>query len=281
MFISPMLLQAAKDNKPFNRKNYVVEPKLDGIRCIVANMDRLQVYTKQNRLITNRFPELHKCPLPEGTIVDGELIMLDHRGKPDFEAMSARLLSSKNRAPVIFYAFDILRYKGVDVTGLPLLKRKDLLEAAFSENEHYKKITVFEGKATDHFRHIQQEGLEGIVIKRSDLKSAYHSGKSTKSWQTVINWIYADVYIAGFRKNDYSLLASIDAENGFKVPVGIVESGITPMHKKALDSIKRRLVYKENNNFAYMEPVLMARIKTKSWTKEGKLRSPEFLEFAI
>jgi DNA ligase 1 len=281
MFIPPMLLQHAKDNRPFNRKNHVVEQKLDGIRCMISNIEKIYVYTKQNILITNKFPELHNCPLPDGTIVDGELIINDHQGKPDFEAMSARFLSNKNKTPVTFYAFDILRYKGIDVTGLPLMKRKELLDQAFTENEHYKKIRVVEGKASDYFEQIQKDGLEGIVIKRSDPNSKYTIGKSSKSWQSVINWIYAEVYISGYRKKDFGLLASIDAANGTKVPVGVIESGITAENKAALNSIKKRLVYKEDNNFAYMEPLVMARIKTKNWTRNGKLRSPVFLGFVI
>ena len=94
-------------------------------------MDKLYVYTKHNDLITNKFPELYNCPLPEGTILDGELVIMDEQGKPDFEAMSARFLSRKNKKPVVFYAFDILRYKGIDVTGLTLLRRKELLDQGF------------------------------------------------------------------------------------------------------------------------------------------------------
>ncbi|NEW07657.1 DNA ligase [Paenibacillus sp. SYP-B3998] len=276
-----MLLQDAKDNKPFNRKNYVVEQKLDGIRCVISNMDELYIYTKQNIRITNKFPELHKCPLPEGTIVDGELMIIDQQGKPDYEAMSTRFLSNKNKTPVTFYAFDILRYKGIDVTGLPLLKRRELLEQALVESEQYKKIQLFEGKAKEYFEQIQKDGLEGIVIKRSDVNSKYTVGKRSNSWQKVINWLHADVYISGYRKSDFGLLASIDAANGSKVSVGVIESGVTPEHKQVIDRIKSRLVYKEDKSFAYMEPLLMAKIKTKNWTRSGKLRSPVFMDFVI
>ncbi|MBD0380703.1 DNA ligase [Paenibacillus sp. WST5] len=274
-----MLVQNAKDNKPFNRKNDIVEQKLDGIRCLISKIDKLYIYSKHQQLITHKFPELHNCPFPEETIIDGELIVPDHQGNPDFEAMSARFFSTKDKTPVIFYAFDILRYKGIDVTSLPLLERKDLLEKAFVENENYKKVIIFEGRASDYFKQIQHQGLEGIVIKRADSK--YAVSRRLKSWQKVINWIYADVYISGYRKEDFSLLASIDTANGIKMPVGVIEMGLTPEHKMAIHSVKNRLVYKENHHFAYMEPLLMARIKTRNWTRSGKLRSPVFMDFVI
>ncbi|SDO81496.1 DNA ligase-1 [Paenibacillus sp. yr247] len=281
MFISPMLLYNAKNNKPFNSKNHIAELKLDGLRCIISNMDKLYVYTRQNDLITNKFPELFNCPLPEGTILDGELIVADDQGKPDFEAMSARFLSKKNKTPVIFCAFDILRYKGIDVTGLSLLKRKELLDLAFIENENYKKVKVFEGNAVDYFERARQQRLDGIIIKSKKENSIYEIEKRSNQWQKVINWTYAEVYISGYRKNNFALLASIDAADGSKFPVGVIELGVTPIHKKALDGVKKRLVFKEDKNFAYMEPRIMARIKTRNWTKSGKLRSPVFMEFVI
>ncbi|MEC0229036.1 spore germination protein [Paenibacillus alba] len=84
--------------------------------------------------------ELFDCPLPHDTILDGELIVTDDQGKPDFEAMSTRFLSNKDKTRVTFCAFDILRYKGIDATGLPLLKRKELLEESFIETERYTKV---------------------------------------------------------------------------------------------------------------------------------------------
>ncbi len=279
MFISPMLASYAKDNKPFYSKNHIAELKLDGLRCIISNMDKLYVYTKYNNLITNKFPELYNCPLPEGTILDGELVIMDEQGKPDFEAMSARFLSRKNKTPVIFYAFDILRYKGIDVTGLTLLRRKELLDKALIETENYKKVKVFEGNAVDYFEQVRGRGLEGIIIKSKKENSKYEIERRSKQWQKVINWTYADVYISGYRKNNFALLASIDAADGSKFPVGVIESGVTPIHQKALDSVKNRLVFKEDKNFAYMEPRIMAKIKTKNWTRNGKLRSPVFIEF--
>ncbi|NOU99634.1 ATP-dependent DNA ligase [Paenibacillus planticolens] len=274
-----MLLQDAKDNRPYNSKHLVAEVKLDGLRCILSNMDKLYVYMKDKLLVTHKFPELFQCPLPEGTIVDGELVILDDQGKPDFEAMSARFLSPRDKTPVIFYAFDILKYKGIDVTGLSLLKRKELLDQAFIENANYKKVKVYEGKAVDYFEQIRQRGLEGIVLKSKKETFKYEVNKRSKQWQKVINWTYADVYISGYRKNNFALLASIDSADGSKIPVGVIETGVTSMHQKALDGVKNRLVFKEDNHFAYMEPRLMAKIKTRNWTKSGRLRSPVFMDF--
>ncbi|MNY22012.1 putative DNA ligase-like protein [compost metagenome] len=140
---------------------------------------------------------------------------------------------------------------------------------------------MYQGNAVDYFEQVRGRGLEGIIIKSIKENSHYHSNKRSIQWQKVINWTYADVYISGYRKNNFALLASIDAADGSKFPVGVVETGISPTHQKAIESVQKRLVFKEDKNFAYMEPRIMARVKTRSWTQSGRLRSPEFLEFVI
>jgi DNA ligase-1 len=279
MFLSPMLLQYAKNNEPFYSPDHLTELKLDGFRLIVSNMDKLRIYTRHNNLVTNRFPELLNCPLPEDTILDGELIITDRDGKPDFEALQKRFMSKKDKTPVTFCAFDVLRYKGVDVTGLPLIKRKEILERAFQENDYYKRVQPFYGDSRDYFAKAQQLGLEGVTIKGKN--TVYEVGRRSWSWQKVINWTYAEVYITGYRKSKFGWLTAIDVVDGSKRPAGIVELGVTPEHKAAFNSIRKRLVYKEDKNFAYMEPLIKARVKTRNWTKNGMLRSPVFVEFVF
>ena len=63
--------------------------------------------------------------------------------------------------------------------------------------------------------------------------------------------------------------------------VGIVELGFTPQQKKAFNSIKNRLVIKEDKKFSYMEPLIKVQVKTRNWTKKGMLRSPVFVDFVL
>jgi DNA ligase-1 len=279
MFISPMLLQYAKDNKPFTSPDHVAELKLDGFRCVISNIESLHIYSRHNNDMTNKFPELLDCPVQQGTILDGELIVSDQDGKPDFEAMMTRFQSKRDKTPVTFCAFDIIRYRGIDVTSLPLLRRKELLDESFIENNFYKKVKVFEGNSIDYFNIVKQHGLEGIVQKKKDSK--YEMGKRSWSWQKVINWTYAEVYITGYRKKDFGWLTSIDVVDGSKRPSGIIELGVAPEHKKALNSVRKRLAYKEDKNFVYIEPLIRAKVKTRNWTKNGMLRSPVFVEFVL
>ncbi|MVP02118.1 DNA ligase [Paenibacillus sp. N10] len=275
-----MLLQYSKDNMAFNSTKHIAELKFDGIRLIISHMDEIRLYTRHNNDVTLKFPELvHNSPIPAGTILDGEIIITDQDGKPDFEGMLARFQSKRIKTPVTFVAFDIIKYRGIDVTSLPLLRRKELLEQAFIESNHYKRVQVARGLTTEYFKIIKQNGLEGIVIKDKD--SRYEVDRRSYAWQKVINWIHAEVYISGYRKKDFGWLTAIDTTDGQKRPAGIIELGASPVHKKAFNGIKQRLVYKEDDNFVYMEPLIKARVKTRNWTKNGLLRSPVFIDFIV
>lgn len=91
MFIEPMLLEDAKE--PFEDDRWIAELKLDGIRTIIVVGDQTRIYTRHHNEIASRFQEIvaaAEAAVPKGTTLDGELIVSDPDGKPDFEAMMSR-----------------------------------------------------------------------------------------------------------------------------------------------------------------------------------------------
>src|SRR5919109_527212 len=68
-------------------------------------------------------------------IIDGEVVVLDAQGKPQFSLLQQRgalhsPIDIKKMAvelPATFYAFDLLAYEDLDLRGLPLERRKTLL----------------------------------------------------------------------------------------------------------------------------------------------------------
>ncbi len=95
MFVSPMLLRRVTE--PFDDDSYITELKLDGIRLILSKFDnKVRLYTRHNNEGTARFPELLTIDIPDGTVLDGEIIFTSADGKPDFEAMMFRFQSKRN-----------------------------------------------------------------------------------------------------------------------------------------------------------------------------------------
>lgn len=271
MFISPMLLH--KSDEPFDSSDYITELKLDGIRLIysVDAAGKVRLYSRHNNEITAKFPELHSLDLPPGTVLDGELIVSDSDGKPDFEAMMSRFLSSKSTAPVSFVAFDVLQHRGERVTGLPLLERKELLANLVpTDTALLSKVQFLEGHGAAYYNAVQTQGLEGIVLKRKD--SRYQVGERSDAWLKVINYHYADVCVTGYRKKEFGWLLADDAGKY----LGVMELGVPP-HARA--KVYCAEVREETADFEYLAKPVKCRVKFRNYTKAGLLRLPSFVEW--
>ncbi|MGG6362239.1 ATP-dependent DNA ligase [Peribacillus frigoritolerans] len=272
MFVSPMLLQ--KVDKPFDDDSYITELKLDGIRLILSKIDnKVKLYTRHNNEVTDKFPELLTIDIPNGTVLDGEIIVTDQEGKPDFEAMMARFQSKRiilENCSLSYVVFDVIQYKGESVSRLPLMDRKQLLDEIITQDTSLvAKVKYIEGHGSAYFDLVRQQGLEGIVLKRKD--SHYEVGKRSQSWLKVINYQYTDVLITGLRKSEFGLLLSfLDGK-----PAGLMEF-MSPAVRKNLH--QRQKVVSENENLIFIEPI-KCRVKYRNITKSGFIRLPSFAEW--
>jgi len=283
MFISPMLLH--KVDSPFNDNDWLSELKLDGIRFLYSTMNGFNFYTRHENKVTERFPELVTNQVPLGTILDGEIIISDENGKPDFEQLMSRFqVSSPRRIPTIskikpvtFCAFDVLYYKDKRVSHLPLLDRKEILDKILPNDlPLITKVPSINGNGKALFDLVKQQNLEGIVLKKKDSK--YAIGKRSHDWLKVINYQYETVEIAGFRKSEFGwLLRFPDGE-----PAGVMELGVPAEARKAVYQLAGIVGCEEVNDYAYFpkgNPSLKCKVKYRALSKAGYLRLPSFVEF--
>jgi DNA ligase-1 len=114
-----------------------VEWKWDGIRAQLIRRDGQSfVWSRGEELVTDRFPEvLDICDaLPDGTVVDGELLAWSNGRPLKFMELQKRigrkLLTKKilQEVPVALVAFDLLEEGGEDLRELPLRERRARLE---------------------------------------------------------------------------------------------------------------------------------------------------------
>ncbi|MDZ5470413.1 ATP-dependent DNA ligase [Bacillus sp. 31A1R] len=275
MFISPMLLQ--KSDHPLDDYNYITELKADGFRCIWTKFNnKVRIYTRHNNEITAMFPELQNIPIPDRTVLDGEIIVTDNEGKPDFEAVMERFKSKKSVHEITFFVFDILYHKGGKVTDKPLVDRKELLGKVIPEDSTLlTKVKWIEGNAISYFGLVKQNGLEGIVMKRADSK--YAISKRSHEWLKVINYKYTNVVISGMRKDEFGLLLCSE-DNGKIKPVGVMEFMPQKDRMKFYQQYQD-LIVDEDKKFIYIEPKLKCKVKFRNYTKARLLRIPSFVEF--
>jgi len=272
MFISPMLLH--KSELPFNDDSFITELKLDGFRTIWTKFEnKVKIYTRHNNEITSLFPELVNLPLPNGTVLDGEIIVTDNQGRPDFEAVMERFKSRKSGHNISFSVFDIIYFNGEKITNFPLIERKEILEEVIPEDTPLlNKVKWIEGSGVQYFELIKQHDLEGIVQKKANSK--YQINKRSHDWLKVINYKYDNVYISGLRKDEFGLL--LNFENGKYA--GLMEF-VTPQGRKEFYKQYRDFIVEENDKYIYLNPQLKAKVKYRNLTKNGLLRIPSFVEW--
>jgi ATP-dependent DNA ligase len=107
----------------------VWEIKLDGYRAVaVKSRDAVTLYSRNGKILNNRFPYIVQPlrELPDGTVMDGEIVALDDDGRPVFNLLQ-NFTSESGR--IRYFVFDLLCYKNRNLTRLPLLKRRELLRA--------------------------------------------------------------------------------------------------------------------------------------------------------
>ena len=121
-------------------------------------------------------------------MIDGELVMLDEKGMPQFHRLRARITRKRRppmrafpEAPAVF-AFDLLALKGKDMRALPLLERKAALQSLLEDCHHVRYLQHVKEHGEALYRHFESLGLEGVVGKKAD--APYKAG-ATQFWKKV------------------------------------------------------------------------------------------------
>jgi DNA ligase 1 len=264
-----------KIDHPFDDDKYITELKLDGIRLILSKFNNtIKLYTRHNNEVTSKFPELLHLDIPDGTVLDGEIIVTDTHGRPDFEAMMERFQSRSSGHKIQYCVFDMIYFKGNKLT-LSLIERKELLDSVLKQTETIVKVQWMYGNAEAYFDLVKQKGLEGIVLKKASSK--YQIKKRSKDWLKVINYQYKDVLVTGIRKDKFGLLLAVE-ENGHLKPGGMMEF-MVPEAKKVFYKQCQDLIKEENKKFIFLEPKIRCRVKFRNYTKAGLFRLPSFVEY--
>jgi bifunctional non-homologous end joining protein LigD len=153
---------------------------LDGYRLeVVRSEGKATLYSRRQNILNGKFPYIAKSldGLPNGTVIDGELVALNSDGRPNFNLLQ-NFRSAESH--IIYYAFDVLVHKGHDLTQIPLAERRDILRSIIQPTEHVDLSAVADKTAAEMLAFVREYGLEGIVAKRAD--SVYQPGKRSGLW---------------------------------------------------------------------------------------------------
>jgi len=158
------------------------EIKLDGYRAVAVEAgDAVTLYARNRKILNKRFPYIVEPlrGLPNGTVVDGEIVALDDDGRPGFNLLQ-NFASESGR--IRYFVFDFLCYNNLDlITGLPLVKRREMLRSLIKFDAGRVAIADYvEASAERMLTAVREQRLEGVVGKRRD--SLYEPGKRSGAW---------------------------------------------------------------------------------------------------
>ena len=184
-----MLATAARE--PFDRAGWIYELKLDGFRCLaVKEAASVRMISRRGNPLEPCFPEIVRCLLdltPKRLVLDGELVVLDEAGKPDFDRLCRRARTKKRldvehaarSDPAALFVFDLLVVGNRDVRKLPLLKRKELLQDVLDGSQRVRAVQYIGEQGQRLFDSACQLQFEGIMAKKAH--APYTTGRS-RDW---------------------------------------------------------------------------------------------------
>jgi DNA ligase-1 len=200
--------------------HWQMEWKWDGIRAqLIRRAGETLIWSRGDEMVTDTFPEIAEAgnELPDGTVLDGEILAWREEAPMPFAILQRRLgrksVSAKTRGeyPVAFVAYDVLEWQGIDIRSRPLAERRRQLEeiiarfgavkqSAKNAEDHLllpgfespveaqgpilRISLLVEAKAWAEVEALQNEargrGVEGLMLK--NVHSAYGVGRQRGDW---------------------------------------------------------------------------------------------------
>jgi len=308
----PFYLAYALETEPGalgDLKEWQAEWKWDGIRGqIIRRGGQLFVWSRGEELMTDKFPEYQVLEplLPEGTVLDGEIIGLgswphvqeqglNFRPLP-FAALQTRIgrknITKKqlNEVPVGFIAYDLLEYEGVDLRSRPLSERRELLEKIIraAANPILQLSPVLEVKdwqeLIDARGGARENGSEGIMLKKRT--SAYQVGRKRGDWwKWKIDPLVIDAVMVyaqkghGRRSNLYTDYTFAVKDGDKLVTFTKAYSGLTDKELAEVDAFVKRNSLEKFGPVRTVKPELVFEIAFEGIAASGRHKSGVALRF--
>jgi bifunctional non-homologous end joining protein LigD len=298
--IKPMLAVAGE--LPAGRTgDWAAEMKWDGVRAVgYVEAGNVRLFSRNDRDVTASYPELGRLAdgVRSDVVLDGEIVAMNAQGRPDFGLLQSRMHVAdaakvrvlRDRVPVCYLLFDVLRVDGRSTLELPYAQRRALLDRLEIDVEGVAVPPSFDGDPSHAMQASRDAGLEGVVCKRRD--SVYQPGRRSASWIKVKHQRMQEVVVVGWEAGEGrragqvgALLLGVNVD-GRLVYAGQVGTGFTD---QVLADLRRRLeplaidepavadVPREHARRAtWVRPELVGEVVFGEWTHDQRLRHPSW-----
>lgn len=288
--------------------NWQIEWKWDGIRIqLVKRNGELHVWSRGEELITQQFPELQLLIniLPDGIVLDGELIVydIDEEGfiPLPFQLLQTRIarksLTKKilTEAPAACIVYDVLEYQSVDYRSIPLHKRRSIAELLVANAKSVMpsapifisplvQVTTWQ-QAVEQRLNARTVMAEGLMLKHKN--AAYQTGrKSGDWWKWKINPFTIDAVLIyaqkghGRRSNLYTdYTFAVKNEQNQLVSFTKAYSGLTDKELHEVDAFVKKNAIEKFGPVRTVKPELVFEIAFEGIAASNRHKSGVALRF--
>jgi bifunctional non-homologous end joining protein LigD len=258
----------------------------------------VQLVSRNLKDLTSTYPAIAaavRTLSPKTAMLDGEIVALDAKGRPSFQALQHRATS---RLHLVFYVFDLVQLDGRDLTRHPLDERRTRL-AALELTPPIFLSDPLPGSPEHIEAAVRRLGLEGVVAKRRD--SRYEAGKRCDTWIKVRFSARQEFVIGGYKPNASnfdSLLVGYYEGRALRF-AGKVRAGFTPHARRELFTQLAPLeasrcpfvnlpasktghwgegvTAEDMRTLRWVQPRIVVEVAFTEWTRDGNLRHAAFV----
>jgi DNA ligase-1 len=261
------------------------EWKYDGIRAqLVRRGGKACLWSRGEDLITERFPEIAGIPLPDGTVIDGEIMIWKNDAPAPFADLQKRIgrksVGPKLLAdfPAVLIAYDLLEEKGIDIRPVAQSMRRTLLEsvvetAASSQLKLSPLVQAADWVALAALRdESRARNVEGLMLKAVDAQYGVGRTKEVGTWWKWKIDPYSVDAVLLYAQSGHGRRASLytdytfavwdtDADGTRKlVPFAKAYSGLTDEEIRRIDALVRKTTIEKFGPVRSVKPTLVFEI---------------------
>jgi DNA ligase D-like protein (predicted ligase) len=284
-FIEPMDCEPVSTLREGSQ--WVYEIKLDGYRAVaVKSGNKVRLFSRRQKSFNDQYPYIVEAlvDLPDGTVLDGEIVALDDSARPLFHLLQNYRSEARR---IRYFVFDLLCYDNRDTTCLPLIERRTLLRTLKFQSSRIRFLDYFETSAADMVVAVKQQRLEGVIAKRRD--SLYQPGRRTGSWVKYRISVGQEFVVGGYFPGPHgfdSIIVGYYRENDLMY-VARTRNGFVPASRREVFSQLKSLVtpicpfvnLPETQRSRFGEELNAEKMKKAVWLRPEAVVQIEFLEW--
>ncbi|MCE4556934.1 DNA ligase D [Pelomonas cellulosilytica] len=280
--------------------DWIVENKFDGYRMLArVSGGKARLVTRAGHDWTARLQPIAdalQALKPGAGWYDGEIVMLNDEGVPDFNRLQNAIDNARTQ-DVVYFLFDLPFHGGRDLRAAPLRSRRALLQGVLADhgNAHIRFSEALPAPPSQVLAAACRLGMEGVILKRAD--SAYVTRRSD-TWVKLKCQRRQEFVVIGFtdRANSPGEVGALMLgyhENGRLRSAGSVGTGwataqgrelhrqLTALQTKTppLDPEELapgRWSKRQRGSEHWVKPVTVVEVAFGEWTPDGHIRHASF-----